>query len=369
MIPVFRPSMGEEEISAVADVIRSGWIGLGPKVTEFEDRFGNYVNAKCSVALNSCTAALHLALEVSGIGEGDEVLVPSLTFVSTAHVIQYVGATPVFCDIDPATLCVSVEDLKSRITPRTKAMIPVHYGGHPCEMDELLEIGKKEGITVIEDAAHACGAEYNGRKIGSLGDATCFSFHAVKNLATGDGGMITTRNEGDKEKLHCSRWLGIDKATWKRSGTKGYNWYYEIAVLGHKYHMNDIAAAIGLIQLKKLDSLNARRRDVVAQYNEAFRDVDWIEIPVEKPYVRSAHHNYVIRTLYRNELNLYLKEKEIASGVHYMPLHLQPYYKAKCEANLPVVEKTWKRLLTLPLYPDLTDVEVDYIIDCVRKFR
>jgi perosamine synthetase len=361
--------MGEEEISAVADVIRSGWIGLGPKVAEFEDRFGKYVNAGSSVALNSCTAALHLALKVFGVEEGDEVLVPSLTFVSTAHAIQYVGALPVFCDIDPATLCVSVEDLKSRITPRTKAMIPVHYGGHPCEMDSLLNIGKKEGITVIEDAAHACGAEYKGRKIGSIGNATCFSFHAVKNLATGDGGMITTQNQEDGEKLRCIRWLGIDKATWKRSGKTGYSWQYEVAVLGHKYHMNDIAASIGLVQLKKLDSLNARRGEIAARYNDALREIDWIKLVVEKPYVQSAHHNYVVRTSHRDELNLYLKDKDIASGVHYMPLHLQPYYRERCGANLPVVEKTWKELLTLPLYPDLTDTEVDYIIDAIRKFR
>lgn len=369
MIPVFRPSIGEEEIVAVNDVLRSGWIGQGPKVADFENNFASYIGAKYAVALNSCTSALHLALTTFGISKGDEVLLPTLTFVSTAHAVEYTQAKPVFCDIDPDTFCISVEDMKNKLTPNSKALIPVHYGGHPCEMDELLKVSKEYNLVIIDDAAHACGAEYKGRKIGSIGDATCFSFHAVKNIATGDGGMITTDDEEIAGQLEKNRWLGIDKTTWKRTKGHGYDWYYEVSVLGYKYHMNDIAAAIGLEQLKKLDSMNARRREIVTRYNETFRNIPWITPPIEKPYVKSALHNYVIKTHYRDELHQYLKTKRIATSVHYMPIHLHPYYTEKYRPNLPVAEQIWHELLTLPLYPDLTDTEISYIVDSVKSFR
>lgn len=380
MIQVFRPSMGEEEVQAVREVLESGWIGLGPKTAEFERKFASYVGAKYAVGLNSATAALHLALIGFGIGKGDKVLVPPITFVSTIHVILYNGATPVFVDVYSDTLCIDVEDMKRKITEKTKAVIPVHYGGHPCEIDEILEIADQQGLIVVEDAAHACGSEYKGRKIGSIGDATCFSFHAVKNLATGDGGMITTDNKEVYELLKRLRWVGIDKSTWKRTEAiekamkserkeyGKYGWYYEVNELGYKYHMNDIAAAIGLVQLEKLEKTNQRRREIVESYNQAFEDIEWIETPVERKYIKSAHHNYVIKTPYRDELNLYLRDKDIATGVHYMPIHLHPYYKGKYNANVPVAERIWKQLLTLPLYPDLRDVDVQRVIDVIKSF-
>lgn len=381
MIQVFRPSMGEEEVQAVREVLESGWIGLGPKTAEFEGEFAAYVGAKYAVGLNSGTAALHLALSAFGIGEGDEVLVPPITFVSTVHAILYNNAAPVFVDVYPDTLCIDVEDMERKITEKTKAVIPVHYGGHPCEMDEIMEIAHKEGLIVVEDAAHACGSEYKKRKIGSTGDATCFSFHAVKNLATGDGGMITTDNKEVYELLKRLRWVGIDKSTWERTEAIGeamkserkeygkYGWYYEVNELGYKYHMNDIAAAIGLVQLKELEKTNQRRREIVESYNQAFGDIEWIETPVEREYVKSAHHNYVIKTPYRDELNLYLRDKGIATGVHYMPIHLQPYYRKQFYAGVPVAEKVWTTLLTLPLYPDLTDEDFDYVVDSIRSFE
>jgi perosamine synthetase len=380
LIPVFRPSFGDEELEALREPFRSGWLGLGPKTAEFEKEFAEYVGAKYAVGLNSATAALHLALAVFDIQAGDEVLVSPLTFVSSVHAILYCGATPVFVDIRPDTLCMDVEDLKRKISPRAKAIIAVHFAGHPCDLEEIQAVAKQNKLLVIEDAAHACGSEYQGRKIGSIGDVTCFSFHAVKNLATGDGGMITTDRLELVRRLHRLRWVGIDKSTWERteevqaqdaSGIRkyaSYGWYYEVHDLGFKCHMNDIAAAIGLVQLGKLDRANQRRRDICATYTSAFQDIDWIEVPVELDHVRSACHAYVIKTPYRDELNLYLRDKGIATGVHYMPVHLHPYYHARFPAVVPTVEDVWPKLLTLPLFPDLTASECDHIIESIRSF-
>lgn len=379
MIQLFKPSMDEQEIEAVSEVLRSGWLGFGPKTAEFEMKFAQYVGAKHAIALNSCTAALHLSIKAFNIGAGDEVLVSPITFVSTIHAILYNEATPVFVDIEPDTLCISPADIKRKITSRTKAIIPVHYGGHPCDMDEIMQIAEQNNLIVIEDAAHACGAVYKGKKIGSIADATCFSFHAVKNLATGDGGMITTNRLEIVNLLKRLSWMGIDKNTWDRTETlelekekekySGYSWYYEVSELGYKYYMNDITASIGLVQLEKLERMNRRRRKIVQMYNNAFRDINWIETPVEREYVKSSCHNYVIKTPYRDQLNLYLKNKNIATGVHYMPIHLHLYYKNKFSANVPIAEKIWTRLLTLPLYPDLTEEQVNYIISMITSFK
>jgi perosamine synthetase len=381
MIQVFKPSLGEEELEGLREIFKTGWIGLGPKTTEFEEKFAAYVGAKYAVGVNSATAALHLACVGVGLGPGDEVLVPTMTFVSTAHAPAYCGATPVFVDIEPDTLNISVEDIHRKLTPRTKAIIPVHYGGYACQMEEIWEIAEKNNLFVIEDAAHACGSSYKGQRIGGLerSDVTTFSFHAVKNLATGDGGMITTSHIEIVRALKQLRWVGIDKSTWDRteevsmeleSGIRryaSYGWYYEVHELGYKYHMNDITAVIGLAQLGKLEKANARRREITERYNQAFDGVEWIERPVEKEYTRSALHNYVIKTPYRDKLNLYLKDKGIATGVHYMPIHLQPYYRKQAKVTLPVAEKVWTHLLTLPLYPDLTDNEVDCVIESISR--
>ena len=381
-IQVFRPSFGEEELEALREPFETGWIGLGPKTRAFEEEFAAYVGAKYAVGVNSATAALHLACVALGIGPGDEVLVPTITFVSTAHAAVYCGATPVFVDIEPDTLNISVEDIERKITPRTKAIIPVHYGGHACRMEQIWDLARRHALLVIEDASHACGSEFKGQRIGGLvgSDATCFSFHAVKNLATGDGGMITTNRVEMMRDLRRLRWVGIDKSTWDRTEQvlmevetetrryASYGWYYEVHKLGYKCHMNDIIAAIGLVQLGKLEAANARRRQIVDYYQTAFEGVEWIERPVERDYTRSAHHNYVIKTPYRDELNLYLKEKAIATGVHYMPVHLQPYYRRRFKVSLPVAERVWTQLLTLPLYPNLADEVVSYVIESILSF-
>lgn len=370
MIPVFRPSMGDEEINAVAEVLRSGWLGLGPKTKEFEERFAEYVGMKYAIALNSCTAALHLALNVLGINSGEVITTP-ITFVSTAHAILYNNATPVFADIQEDTLNIDPRDIERKITAKTKAIIPVHYGGHPCAMDEIMDIANEHNLSVIEDAAHACGAEYKGKKAGSLSDIGCFSFHAVKNLATGDGGMITTNDKEVYEKLLKLRWLGINKSTYQRD-SKGYSWYYDVESVGFKLHMNDITAAIGLIQLKKLNKMNAKRRKIVKRYNEAFEDLDWIEIPVEQDYVKSSLHNYAIKVnkVDRNELIAYLADKGISAGVHYMPLYLHPIYKKlRIAGDCPMADQVWKKVVILPLYPDMTEEDVEMVVDGVRTFK
>ncbi|MFH1833026.1 MAG: DegT/DnrJ/EryC1/StrS aminotransferase family protein [Candidatus Levyibacteriota bacterium] len=378
LIPVFRPNYGKEEIKAVSQVMKSGWIGLGPKTQEFEKCFAAYTDAPYAIALNSATAALHLALLTAGIKKGDEVIIPALTFVSTAHAVLYVGATPVFADIEEGTLCISPSDVKKKITKRTKAIIPVHYGGHPADLNGLQKIAKRHNLIIIEDAAHACGSSYNGKKIGSISPFTCFSFHAVKNLATGDGGMITVKDKTIADRLRRLRWAGISTNTWERlediskaqrKPYKAYGWYYEVVELGYKYHMNDINAAIGLVQLEKLDKANHKRHTLARRYNEALTKIKEIKCPAVKPNMISAQHNYVIRCKDRDKLRLFLKEQNISSGVHYMPLHFHPFYKKLYpKIKLPIVETEWEKLLTLPLYPQITQKEQNYIINCIKKF-
>lgn len=377
-IPVFRPNYGEEEIKAVSEVLKSGWIGLGPKTAEFENKFAQYIGAKYAIALNSATAALHLSLIVAGVKPGDEVIVPSFTFVSTAHVVKYLGAKPIFADIEPDTLCISPKDVASKITKKTKAIIPVHYGGHPCRMKELKRLIGSKKIMIIEDASHACGSTYRGHKIGTISPLTCFSFHAVKNLATGDGGMITTDNEDFANRLRRLRWLGINANTWERVETisrigsksyRGYGWYYEVTELGYKCHMNDITAALGLVQLKKLEKSNRVRRKLAATYTRELSKLPDIKCPTISPNVTTSQHNYVIRYDKRDELHLFLRENLISTGVHYLPIHLQPYYrKLYPKVKLPVTEIEWKKVLLLPLYPQLTQQKQNYIIKTISKF-
>lgn len=370
MIPVFRPSVGEEELEAIREVLESGWLGLGPKTALFEERFKEYVGIEYAVGLNSCTAALHLALKVLGIGEGDEVLVPPMTFVSTIHAILYNEATPVFVDVEEETLIMSIDDIERKISPKTRVILPVDYAGHPVDLDPILKIAKDKGIYVIEDAAHACGAKYKGRKVGSISDLTCFSFHAVKNLTTGEGGMITTSNEEIDNRLRKLRWVGINKDTWSRSlpsKKPSYAWQYDVEELGYKYHMSDINAAIGLVQLKKLDEMNRRRHEIFEVYNQNLDDLGEVAALIEKEYVESAHHIYALKVERRDELVSHLKKNDIAPGVHYFPCHLYTFYK-NFKADVPVTERIWESLISLPMYPDLTEDEIERVIQGVRSF-
>ncbi|UCF78157.1 MAG: DegT/DnrJ/EryC1/StrS family aminotransferase [Candidatus Eiseniibacteriota bacterium] len=368
MIPVFKPSIGQEELDALKESFSSGWLGLGPKTERFESEFARYLGAGFAVGTNSATAALHLALRVLNV-EGGEVITPALTFVSTNHAILYNSAAPVFADVKEDTLNMGVEEIEPLIGPRTRAIMLVHYGGHACDMDPILELAKAKRVPVVEDAAHGCGGEYKGVKLGTLGELGCFSFHAVKNLTTGEGGMVVTSREDFSERLRTLRWLGITRSTYERSDGNRYSWEYTVSEVGFKAHMNDIAASIGLVQLRKLDSLNSRRRDIARKYDSGFAGMTWVTPPVEKSYAKSALHNYVIKvpSEVRDELIFFLADRGISASVHYMPNHFYPAY-ASYRRSLPVTERIWKQLVTLPMFPDLTAEQTDHIIDSVREF-
>ncbi len=366
MIQVFKPDMGEEEIEAVSAVLRSGWLGLGPRTAEFESRFSAYVGTNAAVGVNSGTSALDLALRLLRISPNDEVIVPTCTFVSTAHVVAYNLATPVFADIDPDTLNISLDDVAAKITPRTRAILPVHYGGRPVDIDALRAVAN--GIPIVEDCAHACGSSLRGRKAGSLGDLGCFSFHAVKNLCTGDGGALTLDDPELAARAKRLRWLGIDKGTWDRTeGDRSYWWEYSVDEIGLKCHMNDITAAIGLVQLARLDAMNARRAKIAEMYTAALADVPEVKTPppdADGSY--SSWHIYCIQCERRDDLSVWLQERGISTGVHYKPIHTY-----RCYGNRPVLEtaeRLFPRILTLPMYSTLTDDEVDQVVSGITSF-
>ncbi len=367
MIPVFKPSFGEEELEALREPFRTGWIGLGPKTKEFEQRFAEYIGAKFAIALNSGTAALHLALKVLEI-EGTEVITTPITFISTNHAILYNSGIPVFADIEHDTLNINSKEIKKNITAKTKAILVVHYGGHACDMDPILAMAKEAKIHVVEDTAHGCGGEYKGQKLGSFGDIACFSFHAVKNMSTGEGGMITTDDPELYGRLLKLRWMGITKDTWSREEKdEKYSWYYNVEEVGFKYHMNDIPAAIGLVQLKKLDRMNRRRKEITERYNHGLAEFSWLETPTVKSYAVPSYHNYVIKVEKRDQLNIYLQQKGISTGVHYIPNNHYEMYRS-FRGETPVSDSVWKKLLTLPLFPDLKDEEVDFVIEEIKEF-
>jgi len=369
MIPIFRPDFDEAEVQAVREVLLSGWVGPGPKVEELERRFAEYVGARFAVSMNSCSSALLLALKVLGVA-GREVITTSLTFVATNHAILQNDATPVFCDVDPETMGLDPEQVAAAITDRTAAILVMHYGGHPCDMDPIMACAQARRIPVVEDAAHACGARYKGRKAGHLGTIGCFSFHAIKNLSTCDGGMLTTDDEEMAARLKRLRWMGISRDTWERfrTGTNRRAWEYDVEEVGYKFHMNDLNAAIGLVQLGKLEAANAQRREIALQYASAFFDLDWFEPPVERPEVRSAYHAYVARVADRDGLVDHLAERQIDASVYYKPNHLYSLY-SPFRRPLPVTEAVWQRLITLPLFPSMTQEQVDQVVQAVRSFH
>ena len=352
MIPVFRPAYDDREERAVLEVLRSGWIGLGPKVAQFEDQFAATVGARFGVGLSSCTEALCLALHQLGVGPEDEVLVPTITFVSTAAVVRQLGAVPVICDVDERTLLIDWQDAARRRTERTKAAIPVLYAGQPLEVPEDWD------LPLVYDCAHAAGADFS-----AAGKTCCWSFHAVKNLATGDGGMLTSDDEAFCQRARRLRWLGIDRSTWDRTKVdRGYWWEYRIEELGYKCHMNDITAALGLVQLDKLPELQQRRRELVDRYRLNLEGM--LELPPHDP--GSSQHLFVVRTDARDDLSTFLAEEGISTSVHYMPLHLYPCFADS--VRLPTAERVWQRILTLPLFPDLSVAEVDRICARIVQF-
>jgi len=370
-LPYSQPLIQEEEIREVIDTLNSGWLSTGPKTLKFEKLIAAYAEAKYAIALNSCTAGLHLSLIALGIGEGDEVITTPFTFASTANVIVHVGAKPVFVDIKKDTYNVAPEKVKRAITAKTKAIIPVHYAGQPCDMRELMEIAQKHNLYVIEDAAHAIGAEYKGKKIGTFGDITCFSFYATKNMTTGEGGAITTNEDKVAEKFRILRLHGITKDAWKRYSVSG-SWYYEIEDCGWKYNMSDIQAAVGVQQLRKLDKFIEIRRKYAHIYNEEFSQLGGIITPYEKSDVKHVYHLYpvLLEKFNRDEFIKKMAEKGIGCSVHFIPLHLHPFYRKQFgfkKGDFPNAEWVYEKEVSLPLYPKMSEDDVWRVMTAVGE--
>lgn len=374
-LPYSPPLIGDEEISEVVSTLRSNWITTGPRTKAFEAQFGTYVGAPndTSLMLNSCTAGLHLALVSLGVGPGDEVIVPTLTFAATANVVEHVGATPVLVDVEPDTLCIDPAHVAAAISPRTKVIMPVHYAGHPAEMDTLSRIAEEHGVHIVEDAAHAAPASYKGAKIGSRSNFASFSFYATKNLTTVEGGALT----GAPSLLDEARVLGLhgmSRDAWKRFDKAG-SWDYDIAQPGFKYNMTDMQAAIGMHQLTKLESFHLRRREVVEMYAQALGNDPRFELPTERSEVSSAWHLYVLRlrteelAIGRNEFIDRMRSMNIGTSVHYRPLHMMSYYADKYgfqPSDFPVANDAFQRMVSIPLNPSLSDDDVQDVIQAVR---
>ncbi len=374
-VPFFRPSIGDEEIAAVVETLKSGWLTTGPRVRAFEKAFAEYVGARFAVAVGSCTAALHLALEAVGVGPGDEVIVPTMTFASTAEVVLHLGARPVLADCVPGTLTVDPRDIEAGITGRTRAIVPVHYGGHPCELSAIEEIAHSCGAVIIEDAAHALPARYGDRMVGTFGAASCFSFYANKTITTGEGGMVTTCDEEIANRIRMMSLHGISRDAWKRFSAEG-SWYYEIFAPGYKFNMTDIQAAIGIQQLSRADELREARAEIARQYDEAFRAIPEIGIPETELNVSHAWHLYVIQIdnhalrCDRNTFITALNEAGVGTSVHYTPLHLHPLYRRMFgyrPEDLPNATAAYERIISLPLFPGMEPREVSHVIGAVER--
>ena len=371
-LPFSPPLIGEEEIAEVVDTLQSDWITTGPKVKNFEKEFSAYIGSPSALATSSATDAMLVGLAALGVGEGDEVITTPMTFCSTAHVIEHLGAKPIFVDVVRDTMTLDPGKIEKAISPKTKAILPVHLHGHPCDMDPILELAGAHNLSVLEDAAHAFPATYKGRKIGTLGDLTAFSFYATKNLTTGEGGMLA----GSVEVIDEARiWSlhGMSRDAWNRYGETG-SWYYEVIRPGFKCNMSDIQAAIGVQQLKKIPGFQERRREIVERYNEAFEGLDEIDLPIERPEARSAWHLYAIRLnldhlkIDRSRFIEELKNRNIGTSVHFIPLHIQPYYQDKygyTPEDYPVAYAEFQRMISLPLNLRLSDEDLDDVIEAV----
>jgi perosamine synthetase len=375
-ISFHRPSIGIEESEAVQHVLDSRWLTTGPVTQQFEREFAAYVGSRYAVAVNSCTAALHLALDAAGIREGDEVVVPSYTFAATAAVVAHCGARPVLCDSVPGGFNIDPADAERRITPMTKAIIPVHLAGEPCDLQALQELSQAKSLHLIEDAAHAVPASYRGKRIGSISEFTAFSFYATKTITSGEGGMLATNNEDFAKRASIMRLHGISGDAWKRYTSEG-SWYYEIVNAGLKANMPDLLAAIGVVQLKKADAFHQRRSEISETYLHRLGKVDELEMP---PAVSSdkthSWHLFILRLrpsmlkINRSEMIRQLKECGIGTSVHFIPLHLHPYYQQTfgySKGDFPHAEDAYTRCLSLPIYPDMSNSEVERVMATVER--
>jgi dTDP-4-amino-4,6-dideoxygalactose transaminase len=368
-IPFAIPDLDGSELEEISDALRSGWVTTGPKTKQFEKEFADFVGAKHAIAVNSCTAAMHLALEAMGLHRGDEVITTPYTFAATAEVIRYFHAKPVFVDVDPVYLNINPDLIEREITPKTKAIMPVHLAGLPAEMDAIREVATRHGIPVIEDSAHAFPASYKGKKVGSISEFTCFSFYATKSITTGEGGMITTDNPEWAERCRVMSLHGINKDAWKRYTAEG-KWYYEIIAPGYKYNMTDIAAAMGLAQLRKAERMRERRKAIAMRYHEAFRPFDAVQLPADRPDCEHAWHLYMLRLhlhhfIDRAHVMEQLRLGGIGASVHFIPLHMHPYYKQTFQLkpqDFPVARAEYLREISLPIYSRMSDEDVERVI-------
>ncbi len=375
------PSITRDEIDAVVEALESRWLTTGPRTRQFEADFAAFVGAEHAIAVNSCTAALHLALEAVGIDAGDEVLTTPMTFAATAEVIRYFQATPVFVDIEADTMNIDVARLEETLAARraagarVKAVLPVHYAGHPCEMEAILELARRHGLSVIEDAAHALPAAVDGKMIGCIGDITCFSFYATKTITTGEGGMITTGNDEFARRMRMMSLHGIDRDAWNRYALDS-GWYYEIVAPGFKYNLTDIAASLGIVQLRRAGALRRRRESIAARYNQAFAAVPQLTLPAARENVRHSWHLYVLRlkgdalAVSRDRFIEELRARGIGTSVHFIPLHIHPYYQKKYgykPNDFPVAHDNFQRMISLPIHPGMSDEDVDYVSEAVLE--
>lgn len=369
------PLIEDDEINEVIDSMRSGWLGTGPKVAQFESDFRNYKSAEHSIAVNSCTAALHLSLLVSGVGPGDEVITTPMTFCATVNAIIHTGATPVLADIDPVTLNIAPEEIKRKISSNTKAILPVHFAGRPCNMNSIMEIARQNKLIVIEDCAHAIESEYHGIPTGTFGDFGCFSFYVTKNLATGEGGMITASSSKNIQRLKSLSLHGMSHDAWHRFGDSGYK-HYKVIEPGFKYNMMDLQAAIGIHQLNKIDTNWLKRKSIWDKYQQAFADLP-ITIPADiEVDTKHAYHLYTIMInetltgISRDEFLVKMKENNIGVGVHYLSIPEHPYYSNTYNwstEDYPHAMKTGQEIVSLPLSAKLTEHEINRVIKAVKN--
>ena len=370
MIPYGKQTIDQDDIQAVVDVLKSDFLTTGPKIAEFEQTVADYVGAKYAVAISNGTSALHAACFAAGIGPGDEVITTPLTFAASANCVLYCGGTPVFADVDPKTYNIDPEDIRRKITDRTKAIIAVHLAGQPCDMDAIHSIAHEYGLIVIEDGAHALGSVYKGKKVGSLSDMTTFSFHPVKPITTGEGGMIVTDNEEFYKKMALFRRHGITRDDSMMTRNDG-PWFYQQFDLGYNYRITDIQCALGCSQMKKLDRFLARRKEIVARYNEAFADCDNIITPYQLSDTESGWHLYIVqvKNCDRRQVFEAMREKGIGVNVHYIPVYMHPYYQEHGYENVHCAnaEEIYSHIISLPLYPGLTSEQQDYVIDTLKS--
>lgn len=374
MLPYARPSITDAEVREVEDCLRSGWLSTGPRAQRFEAALAERLGVRHALGVSSGTAALHLAVLAAAVGPGDEVITTPMTWVSTANVVLHAGGRPVFVDVEPETLNLDVGRVEAAITPRTRAVLPVHYAGQPCDMDPLLELAQARGLSVIEDAAHALGASYKGRAIGSLGDVTMFSFHPAKNLTTGEGGGLATNSDELAERMRVLRFHGIDQRPDARFGGRGAA-SYDLLAAGFKYNFTDLQAAIGLHQLERLDAMNERRAQLAKLYQARLAQIPHVRALGTVPYEHAhAWHILVVQVdvdalgVERDAVIAALREEGVGAGLHFVPLHQLSLYRDVADpADLPVATEAGRRILTLPLFPDMSDADVDFVVDTLEQ--